>query len=670
MLRPSRFTLPALAASLVALAAVACGDPIYVDEDPPTGVGGYVPTTTSSGAYGYGANTGEGGSIEPPPPECDDADKRCALEITYENATASSVRLHGDFAPDGWTVGVPMTKTGSTWAASIQVPWDGAVQYKFSVDGSTTWIEDPANPNKVDDGFGGFNSVTTPITCPDEFVCAPPLLGDFDWRDAVLYFVMIDRFQNGNTGNDAPVSGVQGPANFQGGDFAGLLQKIEEDYFQSIGVNALWISVPMDNADIAGQGNDGYQYSAYHGYWPTDLTKVESRLGTLADLQAVVDAAHARDIKVVVDYAMNHVHSSSPIYQQNPGWFWPNQNGGGNCVCGEGCSWDGAEGRRCWFTSYLPDFNFTNPQARDYSVSNAIGWVKDLGLDGFRLDAVKHIEDQWLLDLRSRIKSEVETETQQHFYMVGETYTGDKGTIKYYVNPSTMLDGQFDFPLRAEILRTMLIKSGPMSDLGNFLANNVTYYGNGIMSTFIGNHDIPRTIHFAQDNPLWSDPWAGGKDRAWTNTPGLPSGTNAFERMATAFTVIFTIPGVPLVYYGDEIGLPGAGDPDNRRFMQWSGYTAGQTLLKTRLTDLARIRSEHPALRKGTWSSVSATADTLAYRMQDPTETVYVLLNRSDSTQTVSGLPSQAFLDEVSGQNVSGPSIQVPARSARILVSP
>jgi glycosidase len=668
MFRPQR-TLPALAASLVALVAFACGDPIYVDENPPTGVGGYVPTTTSTGSYGYGANTGEGGSIDPPPPECDDADKLCAFDITYDNATASSVRLYGSFSADGWTVGVPMAKSGSTWSASIDVPWNQAVQYKFSVDGSTTWIPDPANPNQIDDGFGGFNSLTTPTTCPEEFTCAP-LLGDFDWRDAVLYFVMIDRFNNGSTANDSPVSGVLPAANYQGGDFAGLLTKINEGYFESIGVNALWLSVPMDQADVAGAGNDGYQYSSYHGYWPKDLTQVEPRLGTLAELKAVVDAAHAHDLKVVVDYAMNHVHSSSPVYQNNPGWFWPNQNGNGNCVCGEGCSWDGAEGRRCWFTSYLPDFNFTNPAARDFSVTNAVWWVKELGLDGFRLDAVKHIEDQWLLDLRSRIKSEVETETQQHFYMVGETFTGQKDTIKYYVNPSTMLDGQFDFPLRAEILRTMLIKAGPMSDLNGFLTNNVNYYGSGIMSTFIGNHDIPRTIHFAQDTPVWSDPWAGGKDRAWTNLPGLPSGTSAFERMANAFTLIYTIPGVPLVYYGDEIGLPGGGDPDNRRFMQWSGYTAGQTLLKNHLTELGRIRKDHSALRKGTWTSLGANADTIAFRMQDNSETVYVVLNRADSQQSVSGLPSQSFFDEISGQNVSGPSVQVPARSARILVSP
>src|SRR5690606_25598464 len=147
----------------------------------------------------------------------------------------------------------------------------------------------------------------------------------------------------------------------------------------------------------------------------------------------LVEAAHQRDILVIVDYAMNHVHADSPIYQQNPGWFWPIQNGNQYCVCGQGCGWDGADGRRCWFTDYLPDFNFTVQAARDFSVSNALQWITDTGIDGFRLDAVKHIENSWILDLRARVKAEIEPVSQQHFYMVGETFTGDKGTIASYV---------------------------------------------------------------------------------------------------------------------------------------------------------------------------------------------------------------------------------------------
>jgi glycosidase len=641
----------------------------FVDEQPPPGSGGFNPggPSTSRG-YGYGASNGQGGSGGggAPPLMCDDEFKRCAHELTY-SGEASSVEVRGDFKPDGWTNGVPMTLEGNTWKALVDVPWDAPVQYKLVLDG-TNWINDPANPVTIDDGFGGLNSLLDGITCGEDFTCAPPLLGDFDWRDAVLYFVFVDRFFDGDPSNNgSPVPNVPTAANFQGGDFAGVTQKIEEGYFTDLGINALWLSVPMDNTEASGPGDDGQNYSAYHGYWPQDLDATESRFGTLEELQALVAAAHAKDIKVIVDYAMNHVHETSPVYTQHPDWFWPLDNGGQYCVCGAGCSWDGAQGKRCWFRDYLPDFNFTNAAARDFSVSNAIEWIEKTNIDGFRLDAVKHIEDSWLLDLRSRVKSEIESVTQQHFYMVGETFTGDKATIAYYVNPSTMLDGQFDFPLRASIVSTMLIRNGSMADLESFLDQNDGYYGSGIMSTFVGNHDVPRSIHFATDTPLWSDPWAGGKEIAWNNQPGVVGGMSAYERFATAFTLIYTLPGVPLVYYGDEIGLPGAGDPDNRRFMQWSGYSAGQSFLKAHLVKLAEVRAAHPALRRGTRTTLSVQNDTFAYRMQDGADVVIVAINRGNAQANVGGIPDGTYVDGLDGSSHQGGSVTVPARSARVL---
>ncbi len=365
---------------------------------------------------------------------------------------------------------------------------------------------------------------------------------------------------------------------------------------------------------------------------------------------AVVDAAHAQKIKVLLDYAMNHVHSSSPVYQQHKDWFWPNQNNGGNCVCGEGCDWD-KDAERCWFRDYLPDFNFGIKEARDFSVDNAFQWINDTGIDGFRLDAVKHIDVQWLIDLRTRVKSEVEPETGEHFYMVGETFEGDRSVIAHYVTP-TMLDGQFDFPLRMELVAKLILRKGAMSELAAFMDSNDAYYGAGIMSTFIGNHDIPRVIHLAQDNPVWDNEWTDGKDQAWANI-GLPAGNSAFERMGLGFTLIMTIPGVPLIYYGDEVGMPGAGDPDNRRLMQWDGYSDGQLALLAHLKKLTKIRSEHPALRRGTRTSVSVTDDVLAFKMSTSGDTVYVVINRSDGDRPVSGLPASGT-DLLSGKPLSG----------------
>ncbi len=658
---------------LAALATAACTPDKLDGKEPPGEVGGFDPGTTgtigSSTSYGNGGGSGgQGGEGGGGPPMCDDALKRCPHVFTYADNGESSVEVRGDWAaPDSWDAGVEMTKEGSTWTATIPVPWDAPVQYKFRLnDDDQQWILDPANASTIDDGNGNTNSLVAAQTC-EVWTCETPVLG-YDWRDAVLYFVFVDRFLDGNPGNNGAPTTADPGADYEGGDFAGVLDKIEEGYFTDLGVNTLWLTVPMQNPNNKEIGADGHYYSGFHGYWPSDLETTEERFGTMAELKAVVDAAHAKGMKVIVDYAMNHVHDSAKVYTDHQDWFWPNSNGaGGNCVCGEGCGWDGDQGRRCWFRDYLPDFNFQNAAARKFSIDNALWWIDQTGVDGFRLDAVKHIEDQWLLDLRSRVSAEVESVTQQHFYMVGETFTGDKGLIKYYVKPS-MLDGQFDFPLRVSLTRTVLMRKAPMTELSDFLASNDNYYGSGVMSTFIGNHDMPRSIHFAQDTSPWDNEWDGGQNLAWNNKPGLPSGTSAFERLANAFTVLFTSKGVPLIYYGDEIGLPGAGDPDNRRFMQWSGYSAGQTLLLNRIKKLTKIRADHKALRQGTRTIIGVTNDTLAYRMQGAGDTVYVVVNRGDSQQSVGGLPGGAMTDLMTDAAVSGPQVNVPARSSMILV--
>jgi len=659
--------------ALVAVTPIACTPDQLDSKDPPDGGGGFNPgdgglvgsSSSSTGPGGGGAGGSGGGG----PPMCDDSLKRCEHEFTYADMGESSVELRGDWdGPATWAVGAPMTKSGATWGVTVPVPWNGQVQYKLILNGNN-WVIDPGNPSTIDDGNGNKNSLHTGGTC-EEYTCASlPVLG-YDWRDAILYFVFVDRFLDGNPGNNGAPSGAEGGAEYEGGDWAGLLSKIEDGYFTDLGVNALWITVPMQNPNNKEIGSDGKYYSAYHGYWPGDLDKTEERFGTLEELQAVVDAAHAKDIKVIVDYAMNHVHDSAPVYAQHADWFWPNTNGnGGNCVCGEGCSWDvPADARRCWFRDYLPDFNFTNAAARKFSIDNALSWITKTGIDGFRLDAVKHIEDSWIADLRARVTSEIEPVSGQHFYMVGETFTGDKGTIKYYVDPVNKLDGQFDFPLRVSLTRTVLMRKAPMSELADFLNANDTYYGSGIMSTFIGNHDMPRPIHFGENTPAWDNEWADGKDKAFANKPGLPAGNSAFERLANAFTVLFTTKGVPLIYYGDEIGLPGAGDPDNRRFMQWAGYSAGQQLLLDRLKKLTKIRADHPALRHGSRATLGVTNDTLTYKMSTAAETVFVIINRGDSQQAASGLPGGAFTDLMTGTTVNGPSVNVPARTSLVLV--
>jgi glycosidase len=676
-------TVPALLAIIAA-----CGSSEVKNKDfgdPPDS--GFDPNTNGNGD-GYGSGYGGGGGTTPPTPfVCPDAFKTCPHEFTWPDHGESSVELRGDFGgPATWVTGKPMTKSGGTWSVTVDVPFSKAVNYKFFLNGNT-WQIDPAQPN-ASDGNNNTNNVFAGTVC-DKPGCqdagaVPP--GVFDWRDAVIYFVFVDRFNDGGVTN-CSVSANGSPlppiANYQGGDWPGVTKKIQEGYFNGLGVNTLWLTVPLANTHNAGQGTGGdtHSYSGYHGYWPkvdnNDPAQLaaESCFGTQADLKSLVDAAHAKNIKVLFDYAMVHAHSTSGVYANHRDWFWPNDNGrGGNCICGEGCSWDTIPDReRCWFTDYLPHWNYTNTAARNYSVTNAVQWAKQLGVDGFRLDAIKHVDMSWLTDLRSKLKSEITaTQTpQQRFYLVGETFDfGDRDLLKKYVDPATKMDGQFDFPLRKSVVETTLIRNRPISELASFMDSNDFYYGaDAVMSTFIGNHDLPRIIHLAANNRLWGDDQgAGGKDRAWANQPSIPSEREAFERVANGFSVLLTNRGAPLLYYGDEIGLPGAGDPDNRRMMTFTGLTGNQTWLKDRLSKLLAIRAAHPALRRGLRSTLRADSDVWVFSKQSVEETVYVAINRGDAPASIGGLPGTA--DElVAGEAPSGGRATVPGRQTRIYIA-
>jgi glycosidase len=309
-------------------------------------------------------------------------------------------------------------------------------------------------------------------------------------------------------------------------------------------------------------------------------------------------------------------------------------------------------------------------------------------VDAYRLDAIKQVNPAWLGDLRPGITSQIiGAETpKQRFYMVGETYDfQNRGLIRSMINSQTGLDGQFDFPLRIRLIEVMLMRSTQnnltpddtnwsrnaapgMKGLSDFMDSNDTFYpSDAVMSTFIGNHDIGRSIHYAEDTPLWSNPADNGSGNAWSGQPQASTNPKAYERLANAFAVILTNKGAPLIYYGDEIGLPGGGDPDNRRMMQWSNTTQDQKGLQARITALTTIRAAHPATRRGKRTTISVDTDHWLYKLEtsggDPTpDTIYVAINRSDSDWQASSLPSG--LTEILVNAPAGNTI--PARQTRV----
>jgi glycosidase len=216
-----------------------------------------------------------------------------------------------------------------------------------------------------------------------------------------------------------------------------------------------------------------------------------------------------------------------------------------------------------------------------------------------------------------------------------------------------------------------------MTGLQQFMDFNDSFYqADAVMSTFVGNQDLPRSIHFAEQTiPAWlggnaqAAATTNGSNNAWTGEPSAETDPNTYERLANAFAVLFTTKGAPLIYYGDEIGLPGAGDPDNRRMMQWSGYTAAQTTLHDRLAKLLQIRAVHPSMRRGTRTKIYVDADLWVFSetttVGTAVDTVYVAINRSDTDRTASGV--QPGLPElVTGTGMSTGTDDVPARQTRV----
>jgi glycosidase len=711
-----KYLVYAAAGALALALPFACGSE---DELPnnlvPPGTGGFDPgmmatgvgtgtgtgTGTGAGPSTSSSSSGAGGSI----PMCTDALRLCPETFTYPYNGETSVELRGDYRTGAWAMGDMMTHTGNAWTVTVSVPWNQPVQYKFFVNG-TTWLTDPANPPAANDPNNpNGNSIDAAITCPTTYTCGTPPVpptGVFDWRDAVIYFVFVDRFFDGDPSNNCNVPGTSpnatSSANYLGGDWAGVTQKINAGYFTTLGVNTLWITVPLKNADdVADLGTNGdtHEYSAYHGYWPKDPNSTESCFGSAADLTAMVKAAHAKGIKILFDYAMVHVHTESTVYtmHQNdtPAWFTP------ACNCGApGC---GNYDTKCWFAPYLAHYDYTNPAARSFSIDAAITLIQQQGNDAFRLDAIKQVDPSWLSALRPAITSKIlaAQTPQQRFYMVGETYDfQNRGLIASLIDSQTMLDGQFDFPLRIRLVEALLMRSTQnmltpddlswsrnappgMTGLAQFMDSNDTFYpSDAVMSTFIGNHDLPRSIHYAEQTlPSWiqadspSNPSAAdGKNVAWSNQPALETDPNAYERMANAFAVILTNKGAPLIYYGDEIGQPGAGDPDNRRMMPWGNYSAAQQGLHDRIAALTAIRAAHPAMRRGARTTLSVSNDLWVYSLTtgagDPTpDTVYVAINRSDGDLTTSALPS-GLTELITNTPAGTPPITIPARQTRV----
>lgn len=511
-----------------------------------------------------------------------------------------------------------------------------------------------------------------------ETAYVPFWLDDGAWETGVLYFAFVDRFANGDTSNDTPEGA---DVDYAGGDWQGVIDRL--DYLDEMGVTALWLTAPWDNAEGPWGGSCGATYSAYHGYWP-DSAGLEEHFGDEAKLRELVDAAHARNMRVMVDWVANHVHDDHAWVTEHPEWFNPRY------ICEEDEDGDGVSNwnqrtETCWFASYLPDLDYTEVDPLVTMVDDAVAFAKDYELDGYRVDAVKHMPHAVVYNLQSRILGEIEHRDaggDEDFRTIGETFDG-ASTIAAYVGERE-LDSQFDFPLYWQVVAAFARDEAGLSNGDGSLKSTLDAsrgsYGGALMSPFLGNHDVARFIAHASGEiaSLYGD---GACDSEGAlRDPDVPPGwSEPYDRLMLAWTFLFATEGLPLVYYGDEIGLPGYADPDNRQPMRFGDdLSVDEARVLDHVRALGQARRAHPAMAVGTrtewWEN---EADFWAWARVYEDDAVIVLLNRSDVSRTVgnglafAGLPQGTWEDLLTGDvfTSAGDSltVDVPARGSRVL---
>ena len=451
----------------------------------------------------------------------------------------------------------------------------------------------------------------------------------------VIYLIMPDRFANGDPTNDEPADapGTHNrsiPRAYHGGDLRGIREHLP--YLKDLGVTTLWLTPILKN----GAAQD------YHGYGAVDLYAVDPHLGTIQDYQQLVAEAHKQGIKTLFDLVPNHVGPKHPWVTEPPlpDWFHGTPQHHADSSAGISGTFYGKTDKPAiandpfetlvdphapprlsrnltdgWFFNILPDLSTENPAVAQYLLQESIWWAETSGLDGYRLDTFPYVSRKfwsaWHVGLH-RIYPELTT--------IGEVYHPDPSVTSFFGGGQKRFDGidsglstLFDFPLFFT-LRDVLLRNAPAARIADVLRHDSLYVHPDSLVTFFANHDVPRFASSEGSSPA---------------------------KVKLAFGMTLTLRGIPEFYYGDEIGMPGGGDPDNRRDFPggWpgdaknaftaEGRTAEQQELFSYVQALLRLRREHPALQSGKLWHLFSDETAYAFLRETEEERVLVVFNNS-----------------------------------------
>ena len=465
-----------------------------------------------------------------------------------------------------------------------------------------------------------------------------------DDQAQVLYSLMIDRFHNGNKANDWKMNSpeVLDIVDYQGGDIAGITQKIKEGFFNDLGITTIWISPitqnPMDawgyysfkNGNKYDNTKTYTKFSGYHGYWPIYATVVEKRFTTEEELHEMLTVAHEHGLNVILDYVANHMHINSPTLQEHPDWHTDSilPDGRRNFEL-----WDEAR-LTTWFDVHIPTLDLERPEVCSPMTDSALVWLEKFAFDGFRHDACKHIPLNYWRELGAKMKQRY---PNRHIWMIGETY-GDTKLIGSYVK-SGMLNSQFDFNIYHTAIDVFGKPNQSLKSINKTILESLHAYGaHHTMGNISGNHDKCRFISLAGGAVSWDE---NDKAAGWEREIGVTANGDAAReedayKAAMLLEVInLTIPGVPCIYQGDEYAEAGANDPDNRHMMKFEGLSERQQQFRNEVQQLVQLRRNSLPLIYGEYIPVTVTDNLLVFDRTYMGQTVRVTIDLANLAYTI-----------------------------------
>lgn len=405
----------------------------------------------------------------------------------------------------------------------------------------------------------------------------------FSVQNDIIYFALTDRFYDGDTSNNLNVD-LNDIKAFHGGDFRGLIDKIP--YLKELGITALWITPFKQN-----RKNDFFGGHAFHGYWINDFYKVDSRLGTLDELKELSQKLKENNIKFIIDIVLNHVEWDAPLAQEKKEWFHNK---------GDISDWNDRYQLETHNMGGLHDLNQKNTEVYKYLLDNVKYWIKETDCDGIRFDAVKHIyREFWkdfLIDVKDFVKNEMH---KDDFLIIGEVLHGDVRVINEYFELG--FDYLFDFPLYYTIIEVFK-NNGSMWALSSRLAEEKIYPDNAGLAPFIDNHDVPRFYN-----------------------------GNNIDALKLALSFIFTIRGIPTIYYGTEVPLKGASDDSGRKSMVFKKDMP----VKNHISFLSELRKDNSVFTDGLHIELFVDNNIYSFmRVNENQEAIVVFNNANSSIKT------------------------------------